>query len=365
MPDFSEQLERMLEALHGSRRLTIVTHDHPDPDALASAVGLRHLLHVTSQVACSVAYGGTVGRPENRALVRMMKLPPVNPKAMLPRPGRVFALIDTQPAVGNNSLPESVIPRVVIDHHPLRHQTRQVPFYDIRTDYGATATLIADYLVAARAPIDGRLATAICYAISSETQNLGREAAPADIAAYTRLFPIANKRALATLVTPKRPRGFYRDLARALRNGFLYRNVIGTWLPAVDHPDIVPQLADFLLRHERVSWSIGLGYYGERLYLSIRTTQTQAHCHRLIRRLVGSRGKAGGHGMIAGGFIDCGELDQEDKKKLAEDIVRRFLALVGHGEVEVLSPLLPPGSASREETESAAPTGKKTDSWSS
>ena len=344
----------MLEALDGSRRLTIVTHDHPDPDALASAAGLRHLLHVTSRVACSIAFGGMVGRPENRALVRMMKLPPFNPKALQPRPGRMFALVDTQPAVGNNSLPDSVVPAVVIDHHPLRRQTKQVPFHDIRTDYGATATLIAEYLVAARAPIDGRLATVLCYAISSETQNLGREAAPADIEAYTRLFPVANKRALATLVTPKRPRAFYRDVARALRKGFLYRNVIGTWLLAVDHPDIVPQLADFLLRHERVSWSIGLGYYGERLHLSIRTTQTHAHSHRLIRELVGKGGKAGGHGMMAGGFIDCGELDPADRKKLAEDVLRRFLALVGHKDVQELPPLLPPGAAVADAEESAA-----------
>ena len=341
MPDFSEQLEKMLEALHGFKRLTIVTHDHPDPDALASAVGLRHLLHVTSQVSCSIAFGGTVGRPENRALVRMMKLPAFNPKALVPTEARAFALVDTQPRVGNNSLPETAVPRVVIDHHPLRRQTKQVPFHDIRIDYGATATLVSDYLVAARAPIDGRLATALCYAISSETQNLGREAAPADIAAYTRLFPIANKRELAKLVTPKRPRAFYRDVARALHHGFLYRNVIGTWLAAVDHPDIVPQLADFLLRHERVSWSIGLGYYGPRLHLSIRTTQTQAHCHRMIRELVGKSGKAGGHGMIAGGFIDCGELEPADKKQLAEGVLLKFLGMVGHKGVETLPPLLP------------------------
>ena len=45
------------------------------------------------------------------------------------------------------------------------------------------------------------------------------------------------------------------------------------------------------------------GVFDDRLYLSIRTTNPRADAGRLMRRLLGKRGKGGGHGMMAGGWM--------------------------------------------------------------
>jgi nanoRNase/pAp phosphatase (c-di-AMP/oligoRNAs hydrolase) len=70
----------------------------------------------------------------------------------------------------------------------------------------------------------------------------------------------------------------------------------------------VPEIADLLLRMEGKTWSLATGYFNDRLYLSIRTTNTRADAGGVMHRLIGRRGKGGGHGMIAGGWIDAAKV---------------------------------------------------------
>ena len=39
---------------------------------------------------------------------------------------------------------------IVVDHHPLREETLEVPFADVGGDFGATSTMLVEYLRAAR-----------------------------------------------------------------------------------------------------------------------------------------------------------------------------------------------------------------------
>jgi hypothetical protein len=72
---------------------------------------------------------------------------------------------------------------------------------------------------------------------------------------------------------------------------------------AIDQPDIVPEIADLLLRMEGKTWSLCTGVDGDRLYLSIRTTNPRAEAGNLMRRLIGKAGRGGGHGTMAGGYV--------------------------------------------------------------
>lgn len=127
-------------------------------------------------VPSTVTYGGIVGRSENQAMIRYLKLDikPLSEVNFKQYP--VLALVDTQPGAGNNSLPRGVQPTIVIDHHePVRARTRRVKFSDIRTDYGSTSTILTEYLKEADIPgIDRRIITALFYGIKSDTRDLGR-----------------------------------------------------------------------------------------------------------------------------------------------------------------------------------------------
>ena len=286
----------------------VLTHDNPDPDALASAQILARVLRQAFGQTVTVAYGGIIGRAENREMVRGLRLPFSHIRHLSLKKCKHFALVDTQPRSGNNQLPPRLVPDIVIDHHPVRANTQTGPFYDVRPKYGATATILAEYMLAAGIQPTHALATALIYAIRSETLDFAREHAGPDKAIHDLFFPLANHRLLARIQSPRLPLTYFGNLHDALENMETVDSLVVSHLGPVEQPDIVPEIADLLLRMEGKTWSLATGYFQDRLYLSIRTTNTRADAGSLMNRLVGRRGKGGGHGMIAGGWIDASKV---------------------------------------------------------
>jgi nanoRNase/pAp phosphatase (c-di-AMP/oligoRNAs hydrolase) len=321
---FSVLAEQLRGEGRGGGRWLVLTHDNPDPDALASAMLLRTVLRRGFKQRATAAYGGIVGRAENREMVRSLRLEISHVRHLSFKRYSRFALVDTQPRTGNNQLPADVQPDLVIDHHPMRKPTLAAPFVDVRPSYGATATVLGEYLLAAGIRPTHALATALIYAIRSETQDFSREFAGPDKAIYDLFFPLANHRLLARIQNPRLPLAYFGDLHEALERLESVDSLILSHLGAVGQPDIVPELADLLLRMEGKTWSLCTGYFGERLYLSIRTTNPHADAGALMRRLVGRRGKGGGHGRTAGGWIDAARLGAAERVRLQRAISEKL-----------------------------------------
>ncbi|MBW3670363.1 MAG: hypothetical protein KY432_01685 [Acidobacteria bacterium] len=66
-----EKLEELLN-LPLDGKLLIFTHDNPDPDSIASAAAMAHLLREKRGTDATLAYSGIVGRAENRAMVEQL-----------------------------------------------------------------------------------------------------------------------------------------------------------------------------------------------------------------------------------------------------------------------------------------------------
>lgn len=315
----------LLRALGGEGRVLVLTHDNPDPDALSSAWALRALVSRGGRRAVDVAYGGFIGRPENRAMVSVLGFPmEAIDRLDLSRYER-FALVDSQPETGNNSLPAERVPDVVIDHHPLREETRAVPFFDVRPRYGATATLLGEYLDAARIRVDRRLATALYFGLKSETLGLTRQTSARDLAFYERLFPRVDREALARIEHAPLSRNYLEWLGTAVGATRFEGRLALALLGELDYPDRVAEYADMAVRVEGVVWALVLGRFAGALYLSIRTSQ-KAGAGQMIRRIVGQLGKAGGHGTMAGGKVAF--RDAEHAASLEAEIVARAKALL-------------------------------------
>jgi nanoRNase/pAp phosphatase (c-di-AMP/oligoRNAs hydrolase) len=318
-----ECFARLTEQVHRGRggRWLVLTHDNPDPDALASALILTRVLRSAFQQKVTTAYGGIIGRAENREMFKSLRLRFSHIRHLNLKRYQHFALVDTQPKSGNNQLPARVTPDIVIDHHPLRATTQNGPFYDIRPKYGATATILAEYLAASGVRPTHSIATALIYAIRSETQDFAREYAGPDKAVYDCFFPQANHRLLARIQSPRLPLTYFSNLHDALEHLESVDTLILTHLGPVEQPDIVPEIADLLLRMEGKTWSLCTGRFNDRLYLSIRTTNPRAEAGALMHRLLGRRGKGGGHGMIAGGWVDLSKMPAEaDRRKLQREL---------------------------------------------
>ncbi|HUP21653.1 MAG TPA: DHHA1 domain-containing protein [Thermoanaerobaculia bacterium] len=287
----------------GTGRWLVLTHDSPDPDAIASATILARLLRSRFKQKVTIAHGGIIGRAENKEMVRALHLELSRMRHINLKHYRRFALVDTQPRTGNNQLPDHVVPDLVFDHHFLRKATQSCPFFDVRRDYSATASLVTEYLLAAGIEPTHREATAVVYAIRSETLDFARDTLGPDRALYEHLLARADRRMLGRIQTPRLPVGYFTTLHEALENLQTVDSLILSHLGRIEQPDSVPELADLLLRLEGKTWSLVTGVFEDRIYCSIRTTNPRAEAAHVMRRMVGRRGKGGGHGMLAGGWV--------------------------------------------------------------
>ncbi|NNK49018.1 MAG: hypothetical protein HKP01_09120 [Gemmatimonadetes bacterium] len=156
--EVTEQLSKLRWVLGGAESALVLTHDNPDPDAIASAAGLGFLIERISGVPVTVAFGGIIGRAENRSLMEELGVPFERIETVNIASDTAVALVDTQPGAGNNSLPPGRAATIVLDHHPLREGNDEpAAFIDIRPDYGASASMIVEYLRAARLEPTGSL----------------------------------------------------------------------------------------------------------------------------------------------------------------------------------------------------------------
>ena len=296
--------EEMLDWVRGKGKILIVIHDNPDPDCLASAMALRHLFVMKVNREATIAFSGMIGRSENLAMAKELEIPLI-PMGIVDFSGfSVICMLDTQPGTGNNSLPPDIGVDIVVDHHPIRETSRRCRWVDIRDDYGVTATILYEYLVTQGVYLGTKLATAIFYAIKSETQDLGREANKPDRDAYLKLFTLSNKKLLYEITHPKLPVEYFLMVDRALENTRVHGKLLITNLARVSFPEMVAEMADLFMRLEGIEVVLAMGQYGDGMLLSLRTIRHDLNAGFLIQRLVEGRGCAGGHGMMAGGRID-------------------------------------------------------------
>src|SRR4051812_41404608 len=92
-----DKLERLLQVGKGRRKVLVLTHDNPDPDSIASAVALGHVLERRAGLEARVGYGGIIGRAENIAFVRVLRLPVSPVSQIIFDEYDLLALVDTQP----------------------------------------------------------------------------------------------------------------------------------------------------------------------------------------------------------------------------------------------------------------------------
>lgn len=336
---FLESLDDLVEKTRrrrrGPHRWLILTHDNPDPDSIATAAAMQALLRAAHSVRATIGYGGIVGRAENQEMIRTLRLKLSRLRHLNWNDYARIILVDAQPGTGNVGLPDEREVDVVVDHHPLRRGTRSVDTCDVRPDYGASATIAGEYLLAREVEISEHLATALVYAIRSETLELGREANDADRKLYGRLLPHVDSAALGRIQHPRLPASYFATLERALNDLQGVRNLITTHLGAVEQPDIVPEIADFLVRMEGRTWAFVTGEFEDRLYASLRTTNRQADAGRAMRSILGRKGRGGGHGMMAGGWLPLE--DGVKASALADSLMRKLAKRLNHDPERVSS----------------------------
>jgi nanoRNase/pAp phosphatase (c-di-AMP/oligoRNAs hydrolase) len=320
-----------LRNLLGSReRVGILLQPDPDPDGIASGLALRALLGRKKSTAPLVSFGA-VERPENRALVRALG---VEVRTLTPDELDEFdglALVDVQPNVFGEDPPARVRSvDVVIDHHPERTGYDAV-MRDIRTNYGATSTILTEYMRAAGAELNPKLATGLLYGIKSDTQVLGRETSPHDVNAFAYLHALHSPALLRRVERPALPVDGLRALGRALSRARVEDGVHIVVLGRV-REDVIPQAADFALQAEGAEWAVAAGQVGGNLVFSVRNVGYVRAAGEVVRAVVEGIGVGGGHRSMAKGIVPIKAFREvyggADQKRVQEALQKAFVTAI-------------------------------------
>ncbi|WP_321370791.1 DHH family phosphoesterase [uncultured Desulfuromusa sp.] len=314
----------MIEWLRGRGKILIVCHDNPDPDSIAAAVALRHLILIKTGQDAVLSYGGVIGRSENRKMVELLEISLVPICELNLSQFAVICMVDTQPGAGNNSLPAEQQVHLVIDHHPPKKEFSDIFWVDVRENYGASATILYEYLNSQKVSINTKLATSLFYAIKSETQDLGREWSKADREAYLKLLPISNNQILYDIIHPPVPRDYFSAFHTAIENSRVFGEMLIFNLHKIENPDLVAELADFLLREQGIKYVFGMGWFNGTQILSMRSLKPDAKLGLVLQQVIAGIGTAGGHGMIAGGQVRDVREDEHSQLELEEILIGRL-----------------------------------------
>jgi len=291
-----------LRALFEPReRIGILLQPDPDPDGIAGGYALRLLLGRKRPTAPFISFG-EVKRPENRAMIEALGIDvrTVKPEELDEFDG--LALVDVQPTVFGENPPARVRSvDVVIDHHPERTGYDTV-FRDIRPSYGATSTILTEYIRAVEMEVNPRLATALVYGIKSDTQLLGRETSREDITAFAFLHAVHSPALLRRIERPALPTDGLRALGRALSKTSVEDGIHLLVLGRVGE-EVIPQVADLGLQAEGAEWSIAAGVVGSDLVFSVRNVGHVRAAGEVVRSVVEGLGVGGGHRSMAKGII--------------------------------------------------------------
>jgi nanoRNase/pAp phosphatase (c-di-AMP/oligoRNAs hydrolase) len=321
------RVERIRAHFEDASRILILMQDDPDPDAIASALALRTLLG-RNRTGAPICTFGTITRPENLAMCEILDID-VEPITTREMHGfdRV-SMVDVQPSFLEERFVEVDL---VIDHHPIEEPVR-ARIRDVRPSYGATSTILVEYLRAADVKISQRLATALLYGIKADTLGLERGGTRADLDAYAYLYLLANHNALRRIERPALGEAALDALAAGLAKRKIVKGVFFSHLGPVATADLIPQFADFGLQAKGVEWSVVSGVVGDDVHVSVRSVGYVRSAGDVTRAAFGDLGSAGGHRTMAKAVVPltalCGP-DRVDAARCQERLAQRFLRALG------------------------------------
>src|ERR671911_371774 len=287
-------------------RVLILLHNDPDPDALASGLALRNLLRRTKTTAIIGAMQG-VTRPENLRMANMLDIHVEQITAASLHQFERIATVDVQPHYFGGLLDRADL---VIDHHPEQPGYSAV-FKDIRADYGSTSTILTEHLRAVDVNISERTATAMLYAIKSDTLFFARHTNRVDLEAFTFLYPLADAALIRKMEGAEITLERLAYVNRASQSGIMREQVFSAYIGEAPREDFIPYTADFFLQLEDVKWTIIAGIVGSSLIVSVRNLGYSRNAGEFVKRWFGDIGSAGGHRAMAKAVVPMDRFRQK------------------------------------------------------
>jgi len=300
----------------------VLMHPNPDPDAMAAALGVEAIAERVG-TETTVYYPGQIRHHENRAFETVLdvEFERIGSTSEIDEPNIV--LVDHNEPRGFKSC-EEITPMAVVDHHPGGETGEK--FSDVRTDYGACATIFAEYFRQlgsmtvnpeevtgddGAGEVSPRVATALVHGIQSDTEHLTNGCSAAEFEAASFLYRGIDESKLDRIANPEVDAESLEVKAQAITD----RQVEGPFaisdVGTVSNADSIPQAADELRRLEGINAVVVLGENDGAIQLSGRSTDDRVHMGKVLETAVQSvpMADAGGHARMGGGRVPLDHME--------------------------------------------------------
>jgi nanoRNase/pAp phosphatase (c-di-AMP/oligoRNAs hydrolase) len=342
------KVESIRNLARGFPFLTVIW-GNPDPDAIASAYALLELVTgYASEV--TIAYMGEFTRPENAAMVNILKIPMRKFTWDLLKPQSVVATVDAQPSFFKAD--DRLRFDIIVDHHPLS-DLGSPKFADVRPTYGSTSTIFTEYYQAAGIRMSKKIATALFYGLKVDTGNLTRNVSDADVAAFRYLRMRTDENMVRTIELSQLPVETLDYFAIAIANKKIRREVAFAYLGTISNPDMCVHVADFFIKLTGISWAVLACRSKDRVVVVFRSDGFRKHAGHLAEALFMDYGSAGGHRTMARAELELSRLEAELREPSDVAIEDWLLKRLG----TKLKSLAPEGSGQPQKTAVENPRG--------
>ena len=315
-----EKLRRFYDQFSGNDHVLIIIN--ADPDAIASAMAVSRLLW-RKVLNVTISHINTINRPDNLAMIRLLGVTLVPIKEIETDQFSRVVIVDSQP--DHNEYMTELKPDVIIDHHP--DSGAKAPFLDVRPHYGATATILTEYLRAAKIKPSTKLATGLYHGIKTDTNDFKGQTQIEDVRAFQFLFRHANIHLARKIEKADLRFDLLKYFKIALQTMRRRKGKVYIHLGSVVNPDICVLIADFFMRVNTVTWSIVSGICDKKLTIIFRNDGIRKNAGKVAKEGFGKLGNAGGHKNMARAEMALNELkehvDTRDDQKLLSWIINR------------------------------------------
>ena len=335
---------RFMTLLGEREEVAVLMHPNPDPDAMATAMGVACLAEQAGTDA-TIQFTGGIRHQENRAFRTVLELDLDGVEHVSDVAAEAVVLVDHNEPRGFAGA-DSVIPFAVIDHHPGDGEGES--FTDVRTEYGACSSIVAEYFrdvgatpvppdqhaseVGTQYTVPSVVATGLLYGILTDTKHLTAGASAADFQASAFLYPGVDEELLDRIANPEVGAEVLEAKARAIAGRQVRGSFAVSDIGSLSNVDAIPQAADELIQLEGVTAVVVCGESDGALYLSGRSRDDRIHMGRALESAVKNfpGASAGGHARMGGGQIP--RKSGDDRLRSGERTVlvdRLFGALAG------------------------------------
>ena len=325
----SEVLRRLSD--EEDAKILIVCHDNPDPDALASALAMKHLCDSLGH-SSTIIHGGMIEHQQNRAMVKLLEMD-IRKLILdweiedLLNESDVVICVDFSHPGANNILPSTCVPHIVIDHHPSEVR----PAGDVilvRSEFAATSSLIASVLMNSGVEMNSNVATALAFGIRTDTLGFTRSFNAVDLRALSWLGAWIDWDLMRSFESPPRTQEVLSIFKQALKDATLNDGLMLVPISEMADRDALSQVADFLLPTEGVEIVVSYGVRMSKVILSARSTSENVHLGKILSKTF-AKGSAGGHKELAGGQIPFEELDCDNAEEAMLSITKILKSAFG------------------------------------